>query len=502
VKGIPSDIGPSARGRHALAVVLAVIVVAKLMLDIDVTVVNVSLPSLERSIGFTSDSLTWVVNAYGLAFGSLLLLGGRLGDLLGRRPVLVVGLILFGGASLAGGLAQTAVWLITCRVLQGAGAAVIAPTILSMVVTTFAEGKPRNKAMGLYSAVSAAGGAVGLLLGGLLVTYADWRWVFFINVPLALGLAAISRWSFDPGTRHPGHFDMGGAVLAAAGLGLLVYGISHLGTDSHGITHWADPATLICLALAAVLLVVFVLVERRSPHPLVPLRIFTNRSRLGAYAIIILIVTGMFGVFFFLTIFMQDVWHFTPLQAGAAYLPMALTVVIAATLSSRSIARLGIRPLLASGTTLVTLGMFWLSHIRVEGSYLLDVLPPLLTTAVGLGLAFPAANLAAVADVAEDDAGLASSLLSISQQVGGALGLAVLGTVAWSSVNSAAPGDFAPACADARGTELAACFRDQALQHGFARGFQAAAAAGLLALLAALILVQPTTEPPGSADAP
>jgi EmrB/QacA subfamily drug resistance transporter len=484
---------PQPQPRQGLAVALAVIVSAKLMLDLDVTVVNVSLPAVQQSLGFSGDGLTWVVNAYALAYGSLLLLGGRLGDLLGRRGVLVTGLLLFGTASLAGGLAQSAAWLITCRVLQGAGAAVIAPTVLSLLVTTFVEGPPRDKAMGFYSAVSAAGGAVGLLLGGLLVTYADWRWVLFINVPLALGLALVARRVFPPVSPQPGRFDSAGAVLAAAGVGLLVYGISHLGTDSRGATHWTDPATLACLALAAVLLASFVVVERRCAHPLVPLRMFGNRNRVGAYAIVVLIVTGMFGVFFFLTLFMQQVWHYTALQSGAAYLPMAATVVLAATFSSRAIARLGARPPLVAGTVLVAIGMGWLSRLTANGTYLHDAMPPLLTLATGLGLAFPAANLTAVAGIPDHDAGLASSLLNISQQVGGALGLAVLGTVAWSSVYSANPSDYAAACIHAN--SRAACIHDQALQHGFASGFQTAAIAAALALLVALLVTRQPARP-------
>ncbi len=275
--------------------------------------------------------LEWVVNAYALTFGALLLLGGRLGDLLGRRSVFIAGVLLFAGASLAGGFATSEAWLIATRVLQGAGAAVIAPTALALLTTTFAEGTSRNKAMGVYAATSAAGNSVGLLLGGVLVTYVSWRWVFFVNVPVGILLALLAPRVFAASKRMAGRFDLQGALTGSAGLGLLVYGISHAATDSGGISHWGDATTIGALAAAAVFLLAFVLIERRSSHPLMPLRIFADRNRCGAYLIVLSVVTAMFGIFFFLTIFMQTVWGYSALRSGVAYLPMALTVVLVAT---------------------------------------------------------------------------------------------------------------------------------------------------------------------------
>lgn len=246
---------------------LAVIALAQLMIVLDVTIVNISLPHVQRALGFSGSGLEWVVNAYALTFGGLLLLGGRLGDLLGRRTVFIAGVLLFAGALLAGGLATSPAWLIATRALQGMGAAVIAPTALSLLLTTFPEGVARNKAMGVYAAVSAAGGSVGVLLGGVLVTYASWRWVFFINVPVGVALALVAPRVFAGSARQPGHFDLLGALSAAAGLALLVYGVSHAATDQLGVAHWKDAATVTSLLAAVVLLVAFVLIERRSPHP-------------------------------------------------------------------------------------------------------------------------------------------------------------------------------------------------------------------------------------------
>jgi EmrB/QacA subfamily drug resistance transporter len=455
------------------------------MIVLDVTIVNVSLPQVERALGFSGSGLEWVVNAYALAFGGLLLLGGRLGDLLGRRAVFIAGVLLFAGASLAGGLAASPEWLIVTRALQGTGAAVIAPAALSLLLTTFPEGQARDKAMGVYAAVSAAGGAVGLLLGGLLVTYASWRWVFFINVPVGAALAVLAPRVFAASARQRGYFDLPGALSAAGGLALLVYGISHAATDQSGVAHWKDAATVVSLLAAVLLLLAFILIERRSPHSLVPLRIFASRNRDGAYLIVLCVVTAMFGVFFFLTIFFQTVWGYSPLKAGAAYLPMALFLIVVATLSSRQIERIGRRPLLLAGTALVVAGMLWLSRLSAHGSYLTDALGPMLVLAAGLGFTFPANNLMALSDIEDRDAGLASSLLNISQQIGGAIGLAVLGTVAWSAVATSLRRQAAAMAA----RHVTTAMRDHALQAGFGRGFEVAAviAAGAVVIVIAVI---------------
>ncbi len=492
------------RARPGLA--LTVIALAQLMIVVDVTIVNVSLRHVQRALGFSGSGLEWVVNAYALTFGGLLLLGGRLGDLLGRRAVFIAGVLLFAGASLAGGFATSEAWLIATRVLQGAGAAVIAPTALSVLTTTFAEGASRNKAMGVYAAVSAAGNSVGLLLGGVLVMYASWRWVFFVNVPVGVLLAFLTPHVFTASKRLAGRFDLPGALTGPSSLALFVYAISRAATDSGGVSHWGDATTIAALAAGAVLLVVFLLIEGRSAHPLMDLGIFADRNRCGAYLIVLSVVTAMFGVFFFLTIFMQTVWGYTALRSGVAYLPMAVTVVLVATLSSRLVARLGARPLLLCGTLLVAVGMLWLSRLSAQGSYLGDALGPMLVLATGLGLTFPANNLTALAGTADRDAGLASSLLNIGQQIGGSIGLAVLGTVAWSAVATSLRQQAALAArAAARGgqsrtqgsaKEAALMMRDHALQIGFSRGFEVAAGIAALAIVVVLVVIQPRQTPP------
>jgi MFS family permease len=401
--------------------------------------------------------------------------------------VFVAGVLLFSAASLTGGLATAPWWLIAARAAQGAGAAVIAPTALSLLLATFAEGPARNRAMGVYAATSAAGGALGLLVGGLLTTYASWRWVFFVNVPVGIVLAALAPAVFAAARRAAGRFDLPGALSGAAGLALLVYGISRAATDQDGVEHWRDAATVGALAAAALVLGAFVLIERRSAHALVPLRIFADRNRRGAYLVVLCVVTAMFGIFFFLTVFLQTVWGYSALKAGVAYLPMAFALVAAATVSSRALDRLGARPLLLAGTLLVAAGMLWLARgLTAGGTYLGGVLGPMLVLATGLGLTFPANNLTALGNVREADAGLASSLLTICQQIGGSIGLAVLGTVAWSSIATGARHQGV----------AAALVRAHAMEVGFARAFEVGAGIALLAVVVVAVMIRPAAATP------
>src|SRR6266540_3615503 len=288
--------------RH-LGLALAVIATAQLMVVLDATIVNVALPHIQTALGFSGTGLEWVVNAYALTFGGLLLLGGRAGDILGRRRVFIAGIILFSLASLLGGFATTQAWLLAARALQGVGGAIIAPTALSLVTTTFPEGPPRNRAMGVYAAMSIGGAAVGLMAGGLLTTYLSWRWVLFVNVPIGILVAAMAPLVLGESARRRGRFDLAGAVTGTAGVALLVYGLSNASTDQAGVSHWADPKVVASLVAAVALLVTFVVIERRSRHALMPLRIFASRSRSGAYLIMLVLATAMFGILFFLTIF-------------------------------------------------------------------------------------------------------------------------------------------------------------------------------------------------------
>jgi EmrB/QacA subfamily drug resistance transporter len=491
----PGAAGPA--HRH-LGLALVVIATAQLMVVLDATIVNVALPHIQHSLGFSGSGLEWVVNAYALTFGGLLLLGGRAGDILGRRRVFIAGIILFSVASLLGGFATTQAWLLGARALQGVGGAIIAPTALSLVTTTFPEGPPRNRAMGVYAAMSIGGAAVGLIAGGLLTTYLSWRWVLFVNVPIGAIVALIAPRALVESPRRRGRFDLPGAITATVGLAALVYGLTSAATSQNGVSHWGDTKVLVSLAAAVVLLASFIVIEMRSEHALMPLRIFNNRNRSGAYLIMLCIGMAMFGMFFFLTIFVQTVWGYSALKSGVAFLPMVGMIMLMAGLSSQLVPRLGARPLLLAGSAITTGGMFWLSRINEHSSYAGGLLGPMLVTAAGLGLLFMPATLVALSKVEDRDAGLASSLLNTGQQVGGSIGLAVLGTVAWTVVSNTARHSAAAAAAAAkagnplRGTaaQVQAAIYDHALAVGFSRGFEVSAGIALLALIVTIVAIR------------
>src|SRR6476469_6505841 len=346
-------------GNPRLGVALLVIATAQLMVVLDGTIVNIALPYIQRALGFSGAGLEWIANAYALTFGGLLLLGGRAGDILGRRRVFVLGLLLFSAASLLGGFATSQWWLLAARAIQGAGGAVIAPTALALITTNFPEGGERNRAFGVYSAMAGGGGAAGLLLGGLLTTYASWRWVLFVNVPIGILVAAAAPRVLAESPRRPGRLDVAGAVTGTGGVALLVYGLSKATTGPDGVSHWGDAHVLASLAASVVLLVSFVLIERRSSRPLLPMRLLADRNRSGAYLIMLCIGTALFGLFFFLTLFMQTVLGYSAIRSGIAYLPFAIGVVIASTLASRLVPRIGARPLILAGTGAVAGGTFW-----------------------------------------------------------------------------------------------------------------------------------------------
>src|SRR6202453_4593451 len=313
--------GGSAQPRR-LGLALAVIAAAQLMVVLDSTIVNVALPHIQRALGFSDTNLEWVVNAYALAFGGLLLLGGRSGDLRGRRRVFIAGIVLFSVASLAGGFATDQAWLLTARVIQGIGGAFAAPTALALIAVTFPEGRPRNRAMGVYAAMSVGGAAVGLVAGGLLTTYASWRWVMFVNVPIGIVVAVLALRVLPESERRSGRFDLPGAVTVTAGVAALVYGLSNAATTQNGVSHWGDTKVIISLVAAVVLLVAFVFIEVRSKHALLPMRVLRNRNRSRSYLVMLLLGTALVGMFFFLTLFVQDVWLYGALQAGMAFLPV------------------------------------------------------------------------------------------------------------------------------------------------------------------------------------
>jgi MFS family permease len=333
---VTAGAGPSApAGPQHLGLALVVISMAQLMLVLDELIVNTALPRIQHALGFSGTGLEWIVTGYAITFGGLLILGGRAGDILGRRRMLIAGVTAFALASLLAGLATTQGWLIAGRALQGAAAAVAAPAALSLIAVTFPEGRQRNRALGVYAAMTGMGGAVGVIAGGLLTTYASWRWVFFVNVPIGLMLAAGARYVLPESQRHPRRLDLPGAITGTAGFALLVYGLTRGATGPDGISHWGDAATVASLAVAAVALLAFVLIEARTAEPLLPLRIFADRTRAGVYLILLCLAAAFFGFFFFLTQFLQIVWGYSPLKGGLAYLPFIGAFIVVAGISSK-----------------------------------------------------------------------------------------------------------------------------------------------------------------------
>jgi EmrB/QacA subfamily drug resistance transporter len=419
---------PSLGTQRAKNLALLLLAMTQFVIVIDASIVNVALPTIGRSLHFSHDSLSWVVNAYTLTFGGFLLLGGRLADLIGRRRMFISGLILFSLASLAGGLAQSEAWLLVARAVQGLGAAIISPAALSILTTTFAEGAERNKALGVWGAVAGAGGAAGVLLGGILTSGLGWEWVLFVNVPIGLAAAFMApRILLESHAREEGaSFDLPGAITVTAGLSLLVYAL--VDTVNAG---WGSTATLAKLAGAAVLLVAFLFIERREAHPLMPFSIFRLRTLRGSNVVGLLIGMSLFSMFFFISLYVQGVLGYTPIKAGLAYLPLAIGIILSAGGASALVTRVGPKPILIAGMLLIAAGLVWFSRVHTPGgSYLHDIFGPSLLAAVGLGFAFVPVTIAAMTGTAPNEAGLASGLINASTQIGGALGLAILATIA------------------------------------------------------------------------
>jgi EmrB/QacA subfamily drug resistance transporter len=451
---------------------LALLALTQFVIVLDASIVNVALPSIGRALDFSQDDLSWVVNAYTLTFGGFLLLGGRLADLLGRRRMFIGGLVLFSFASLAGGLAQSDVWLIAARAVQGLGAAIISPAALSLVTTMFAEGAERNRALGVWGAVAGSGGAAGVLFGGLLTEYAGWEWVLFVNVPIGLAAAALAP-RLLPESRDTARervFDVTGAVTVTAGLALLVYAL----VDANN-AGWTSAQTLGLGAIALALLGTFLVVETRTRHPLMPFSIFRLRTLRGADVVGLLIGMALFAMFFFLSLYMQQVLGYDALEAGLAYLPLALNIIVSAGVASNLVTRVGFKPTLIVGLLLIAVGLVWFAQVSPDGGYVGDVLFPSIITAWGLGLAFVPVTIAAVTGTRPDEAGLASGLINTAQQVGGALGLAILAAVANGRTDTViASGVRNPAVA---------------LTEGFQDAFLVGAAFALLAALLAAVMI-------------
>src|SRR5271166_84365 len=413
---------------RAKSLALALLAMTQFVVVIDASIVNIALPSIGRALHFSQTDLSWVVNAYTLTFGGFLLLGGRLADLMGRRRMFMVGLVLFSVSSLLGGLAQSEAWLILARAAQGLGAAIVSPAALSIITTTFADGEERNRALGVWGAVAGAGGAAGVLLGGVLTSGLSWRWVLFVNVPIGIVCALLAP-RILPESRaetDSRSFDLPGAVTVTAGLSLLVYAL----VDAVNVG-WGSTATISRIAGAIVLLIAFVLIESRRKAPLMPFSIFRLRTLRGADTVALLIGMSLFSMFFFVSLYMQQVLHYSALKTGISYLPLAVGIILSAGAASFGVTRFGFKPVLLTGLLFVAAGLYWFSKVPATGgTFLANVLGPSLLAAVGLGLSFVPVTIAAVTATRPHEAGLASGLVNTAQQVGGALGLAILATVA------------------------------------------------------------------------
>ncbi|MGW0120748.1 MFS transporter [Streptomyces sp. NPDC003327] len=490
----PEATAPRKSGGDGKGIALFVIASCQLMVVLDITIVNIALPDIQSSLAFSTTSLSWVVNAYTLTFGGLLLLGGRAGDILGRRRVFIFGVLLFGLASLLGGFAQNSWQLLAARALQGVGGAIASPTSLSLITTTFDEGPERNRAFGVFAGVSAGGGAIGLLAGGVLVEWLDWRWIFFVNVPIALLIAFLTPRHVKESERHPGHFDLAGALTSTLGMVALVYGFIRAAQEG-----WRDPFTLGSFAAAVVLLVAFVLIERRSRQPITPLRMFADRNRAGTYGIMLCLAAAIFGMFFFLTLFVQTVLDFSPLEAGLAFLPVSAVIAVAAGLTSQLLPKFGPKPFMVIGSLCLAAGLSWLTLTDVHSTYAGSILGPMLVFSFGMGFMFVSLTLMALSNVALEDSGAASGLLNATQQVGGSLGLSILvtvfGTVSRNEADTQVPAFLQQAgplekARFAETGQLPPPWGDEVLTAGVSAGFIVAAAFAIVAFVIALVVIQ------------
>jgi EmrB/QacA subfamily drug resistance transporter len=452
--------------------ILAVVATAFFMTILDVSIVNVALPSIARALDFSQSNLQWVITAYAISFGGFLLLGGRAADLLGRRRVFIVGVALFTIASLVCGLSQSEGMLIAARAVQGLGGAIISPAALSIVMTSFEEGAERNKALGVWGALGGSGAAVGVLAGGVLTQYLSWRWIFFVNVPVGAAVLALTP-RIVPESRREGperRYDALGAVLVSGGLALLVYAISQAPNVG-----WATARTILLLVAAGVLLAAFLVNERRTDDPLMPFHIFRVRTVAGANAVGFLLGAVIFANFFLLTLYVQDVLGFSAIKTGLTFVATAGTAVVAAGVAQALTTRFGPKPIIAIGLVLLTAAMLWYAQIPVHGSFASDLLPGYLLVGVGIAFAYVPVSIASLAGVAEREAGLASGLINTSQQIGGAIGTAIASTIFTSHFKS---------------LRIAGKSLPEALTGGYAWAFWGLAVIGVLALIAALTLIR------------
>lgn len=465
---------------------LALLATAQFMVILDATIVNVALPAIQHSLGFTSASdLQWIVTAYALVFGGFLLLGGRLADLFGRRKMLLIGTAIFSLASLLGGFAQGPTELIIFRALQGLGGALLSPAALSLVLTIFKEGPERNKALGIWGMVAGGGGAIGLVLGGLLTQYVDWRWTFFINVPIGLAVMFLAP-RYVPASLPVAKqkLDISGALTITGGLIAAVYALARV--PDFG---WGAPETIGMFGLAAALLVAFVVNERMVKQPLIDLAIFKRRNVTGGTLIQVLMPAAMFSMFFYLSIYLQGLLHYTPTQTGIANLPFTAVIIVIAGYLSSKVAKINVKPLLVAAPVLVAAGLLWLSRLPLTSNYWIDLLPGIILMASGMAITFVLVTVIATSGVSHKDSGLVSGLLNTSQQIGGALGLAVLSVISTQATNDK--------MAAAHGNPAVL---PEALVHGFQEGFRAAVVFAIAASIVALVVLRSSKSKQNEGD--
>jgi len=486
---------PTASGRDRRNITLAVVLCAQLMIVLDMTVVNIALPSMATGLHLSPTSLSWVLNAYALTFGGLLLLGGRAGDILGRRQAFMAGLAIFTVASLAGGLATSSGLLLAARAVQGVGGAIASPAVLAAIVTGFPEGRERVRALSIFTAVTMGGSSLGLVLGGVIVEWLSWRWVFFVNVPIGIAVIALAPRLLAASQRQRAHFDAAGAITSTAGMSALVYAFINVASNG-----WSDRVSIGSFVLAALLLGAFLLIETRSSQPITPLWLVRDRSRAASYIARLLLVAGMFGSFFFLTQFVQEVLGFSPLKAGAAFVPMTGALFATSRFAPRLATRFGPKPLMIVGLVPVVAGMAWLGQLSTGTSYFPGVLIPMVMLGVGMGVAFVPLTMASLAGVPPKESGAAASMVNVMQQVGGALGLAILVTIYGTASRAAARHPLLGASALAQAEHVKV--------HGMAASFTAAAIFDAVALIVIAVAIRmrqasaPATRPePADADA-
>ncbi|MFL6101123.1 MAG: MFS transporter [Actinomycetales bacterium] len=456
---------------------LAVICVAQLMVVLDATVVNVALPKIRHDLGFSADNLTWVITAYSLTFGGLLLFGGRTGDFFGRRRMFMIGVSLFAAASLVGGLATSEVMLIAARAAQGAGGAIAAPTALALLATTFTEPAARARAFGVFAAMAASGGALGLLLGGTLTDFASWRWALFINVPIGAIVLFLTPRTLSESQGSGTRLDLPGAISVTAGMSILVYGLTKAASDG-----WTSATTLVTLAIAVALVVAFIVIEHVSSHPLMPFRIFADRNRTGAYLIMLFLAAALFTTFYLMAQYLQDVHGWSPFRTGLGFLPMPVTITIMSlVVVRRLIPTIGIRPFLTVGPILAIAAMVSFGRLSATSSYW-EFFGCLILLGLGMGSSFVPLTMTAVNGVAPHETGLASALLNTGQQVGGAIGLAVFGTV-FAHAAATRAGELGALAATAQG-------QTTVFLAGQRQAFDAAIVVTALALVASLALIR------------